>query len=101
MIDIKAIKAVASNAEAGHTPTSCQPQSSPCDEIERLRDKLAQADKDFSDGCMVVHLQVADQMRRKYEPVLRLALEALSTCSGVPHWPSIEQVKESIKKALG
>lgn len=39
---------------------------------------LAQADQDFSDGCMVVHLRVADQMKKRYEPVLRRAHEELT-----------------------
>ena len=45
---------------------------------ELVEQMLAQADKDFSDGCVVVYLQVADQMRKRYEPVLRMALEALT-----------------------
>ena len=49
---------------------------------ELVEHMLAQADKDFSDGMTVVHLQVADQMRRKYEPVLKIALEALDHACG-------------------
>ena len=44
---------------------------------ELVEQMLAQADKDFSDGMTVVHLQVADQMKRRYEPVLKMALEIL------------------------
>lgn len=40
---------------------------------ELVEQMLTQADNDFSDGMTVVHLQVADQMRRKYEPVLKMA----------------------------
>lgn len=43
---------------------------------EQVKSLLSQADKDFSDGMTVVHLQVADQMRKRYEPVLKMALEA-------------------------
>lgn len=48
----------------------------------QVKELLAQADKDFSDGCMVVHLQGADQMRRKYDPVLKIALESLDHSCG-------------------
>lgn len=49
---------------------------------ELVEQMLAQADKDFSDGMTVVHLQGADQMRRKYDPVLKIALESLDHSCG-------------------
>ena len=74
-----------------------------CDEVERLRDKLAQADDDSSAGMMVVRLQVADQMRRKYEPVLREVLdllgpEAPECCGCRAEW---EMAIDAIRKVLG
>lgn len=48
----------------------------------QVKELLAQADKDFSDGMIVVHLQVADQMRKRYEPVLKMALDALDHACG-------------------
>ena len=48
----------------------------------QVKELLAEADKDFSDGMTVVHLQVADQMRKRYEPVLKMALEALVESCG-------------------
>lgn len=44
---------------------------------EQVKSLLSQADKDFSDGMTVVHLQVTDQMRKRYESVLKQALEAM------------------------
>ena len=64
---------------------------------------LTQADDDFSAGMTVVHLQVADQMRRKYEPVLREVLdllgpEAPECCGCRAEW---EMAIAAIKKVLG
>lgn len=62
----------------------------------QVKELLAQADKDFSDGMTVVHLQVADQMRRKYEPPLKMALEALWTSAT----PKGEAAIKAIRKLL-
>lgn len=65
----------------------------------QVKELLAQADKDFSDGMTVVHLQVADQMRKRYEPVLKMALNALmSTPLDNPRTrESIEAVRKVLK----
>lgn len=65
---------------------------------EQVKALLNEADKDFSDGMTVVHLQVADQMRRKYEPVLKLALEAIEGFDQ----PELDQPAiDAIRKVLG
>ena len=64
---------------------------------ELVEQMLAQADKDFSDGMMVVHLQVADQMRRKYEPVLKMALEALLTVANPKAPAAIKALEDALK----
>ena len=64
---------------------------------ELVEQMLAQADKDFSDGMMVVHLQVVDQMRRKYEPVLKMALEALLTAANPKAPAAIKALEDALK----
>ena len=69
---------------------------------ELVEQMLAQADKDFSDGMMVVHLQVADQMRRKYEPVLKMALDALHWTTPIGSKPvkQTQDAMDAIRKVL-
>mgnify|MGYP007125366920 CR=1 FL=1 len=69
----------------------------------QVKELLTQADEDLGHGMMVVHLQVADQMRRKYEPVLREVLdllgpEAPECCGCRAEW---EMAIAAIKKVLG
>lgn len=66
----------------------------------QVKELLAQADKDFSDGCMVVHLQVADQMKRRYEPVLRLALETIESIA-MDRGLRTTTVEDEIRRVLG
>ena len=69
---------------------------------ELVEHMLAQADKDFSDGMTVVHLQVADQMRRKYEPVLKLAWDALYWTTPIGGKPvkQTQDAMDAIRKVL-
>ena len=66
----------------------------------QVKELLAQADKDFSDGMTVVHLQVADQMRRKYEPVLKMALTDLVEIDKARLYP-VGDALTAIRKVLG
>lgn len=65
---------------------------------ELVEQMLAQADRDFSDGMTVVHLQVADQMRRKYEPVLRDVLAAIAHLQYSE--PTVDDAIDAIRKVL-
>ena len=67
----------------GSTPPENADEITPLYSESQVKSLLTQADKDFSDGYMVVHLQVADQMRRKYEPVLRLAVDELERAEAI------------------
>ena len=69
---------------------------------ELVEQMLAQADKDFSDGMMVVHLQVVDQMQRRYEPVLKMALDALHWTTPIGGKPvkQTQDAMDAIKKVL-
>ena len=65
---------------------------------ELVEQMLAQADKDFSDGMTVVHLQVADQMKRRYEPVLKMAQTQLE--KSAHSIPGNQAVLGAIRKVL-
>lgn len=43
----------------------------------QVKDMLEETEENFSDGMLIGHLSAADQSKKRYEPVLRHALEAL------------------------
>ena len=69
---------------------------------EQVMPLLEEANKDFSDGMMVVHLQVVDQMQRRYEPVLKMALDALHWTTPIGSKPvkQTQDAMDAIRKVL-
>lgn len=49
----------------------------------QVKELLTQADKDMSDGFLIVHLDAANQAKKRYEHVLKIALDSLEhSCGG-------------------
>lgn len=49
----------------------------------QVKELLTQADKDMSDGFLIVHLDAANQAKKRYEPALKQALDELERVEAI------------------